>query len=638
MIRALLFLLLAAGLAAYTFWVYTRLELPVRSGRALAAVRAVALLVILALLFDPRLPWEGGPGSGQRWALLDASLSMAASSAAGPSAWEAAQERAAALEAEGWTVVAFGDGVEGTATDAPEGARSTLAPALERAVEAGAGEVRVLSDFRFHDPVEVRAVLAAGAAPVRFEAFGVGGVNAGLGAFEVADAPRRGEEVFTEGVGDSVVVEFREGDRLVATRSIAPPPAGLRRRVEVSLPAPESEGRVRYTARVTVPGDGFPDDDEAVSYATAGYDEGALVLVSLTPDWEPRYLLPVLEEVTGLPTAGYLRVGADRFLPMGRAVDRGGPVDSATVRQAAGDAALLVVHGLAADAGPWEAALPTRAARVVAWPSDAAAAERLGLAVSARRAGEWYAADDVPSSPMAADLAGAVFQGLPPLTDPLVPSGAAGAAGAVPLLLQLGGTGPGEPALLLTRPGGRKVAVPLARGFWRWAARDGTGRDAYRRLWSGVAGWLLTEDRSVAAPDLRPAVWVVERGADVRWLVPDSAAVRLEVQAGEDVVVDTTFTDGGEAGTGPLPPGRYAYRAVGPSGDVVGEGTFDVARRTLEMAPVPAQPEAPEAVVRGGAFGGDGGGLPLRTSPWPYLLVLLLLSAEWIGRRRAGLR
>jgi hypothetical protein len=31
-------------------------------------------------------------------------------------------------------------------------------------------------------------------------------------------------------------------------------------------------------------------------------------------------------------------------------------------------------------------------------------------------------------------------------------------------------------------------------------------------------------------------------------------------------------------------------------------------------------------------------GTPLRTRPWPYLLVIGLLCGEWIGRRRSGLR
>jgi hypothetical protein len=31
-------------------------------------------------------------------------------------------------------------------------------------------------------------------------------------------------------------------------------------------------------------------------------------------------------------------------------------------------------------------------------------------------------------------------------------------------------------------------------------------------------------------------------------------------------------------------------------------------------------------------------GAPLRTEPWPYLLLIGLLCGEWIGRRRSGLR
>ena len=63
MIRLLLFLLLAGALAAYSFWIYLRAELPVRSGRLLAALRTATLLLLLALLFDPRLPWGGAGGS-----------------------------------------------------------------------------------------------------------------------------------------------------------------------------------------------------------------------------------------------------------------------------------------------------------------------------------------------------------------------------------------------------------------------------------------------------------------------------------------------------------------------------------------------------------------------------------------------
>jgi len=36
--------------------------------------------------------------------------------------------------------------------------------------------------------------------------------------------------------------------------------------------------------------------------------------------------------------------------------------------------------------------------------------------------------------------------------------------------------------------------------------------------------------------------------------------------------------------------------------------------------------------------GAAGDGRPLRTHPLPYLLLVILLSVEWVGRRRSGLR
>ncbi|MGD8320203.1 MAG: hypothetical protein PVJ02_07110, partial [Gemmatimonadota bacterium] len=140
MIRALLFLLLAGALGAYAFWVYLRAELPVGGRRLLALLRTAVLLLVLALLFDVRLPWASPPGARGRWALLDASLSMGAGDGG---AWREASERARALASEGWTVVPFGQGVASDDPSTPEQIHTDLAPALTRATEAGVGEVRV---------------------------------------------------------------------------------------------------------------------------------------------------------------------------------------------------------------------------------------------------------------------------------------------------------------------------------------------------------------------------------------------------------------------------------------------------------------------------------------------------------------
>jgi hypothetical protein len=108
------------------------------------------------------------------------------------------------------------------------------------------------------------------------------------------------------------------------------------------------------------------------------------------------------------------------------------------------------------------------------------------------------------------------------------------------------------------------------------------------------------------------------------------------VRSDTGTVLDTVVAGGGTRATGELPPGRYAYSVLRASGDTIGSGRFDVAATTEEMLPTP---EVPVAASGGGASAAPArAGTPLRTTPWPYLLVLLLLCAEWVARRRAGLR
>ncbi len=271
------------------------------------------------------------------------------------------------------------------------------------------------------------------------------------------------------------------------------------------------------------------------------------------------------------------------------------------------------------------------------WPVDADAAGALGLSAGPAREGEWYPVEETPVSPLAADLAGVRLDGLPPL-GPVLPVTDRSPA-EVPLLLRFRGTGPGVPALLLDRAGGRRRAVALASGFWRWAARDGVGRDVYRRLWSGVAGWLLADDPATASGEVRPERWVVSRGSPVRWWIPGEAgdSVRLLIRDSAEavVVLDTVLPSGAGRSIGALRPGTYHY--VAPTQDgTAGEGRFDVESRTAEMLPRRTTPQAPPAARAASLVGASG--RPLRTSPWPYLLILALLCAEWIGRRRAGLR
>ena len=514
-----------------------------------------------------------------------------------------------------------------------------LAPALRRAAEAGARHVVVLSDLRFEDAVAVRSAFETLPLDIDFESFGGAVVNAGVARLDVPDFSRPEEsvsadiEVYGGRVGDSLTVEIFEEDESVETLRMAAPLPGLRRHASVVLSPPTATGRVRYSAVVFVEDDAFPADDMAVDYAAVGHQEGALVLVSLAPDWEPRFLLPVLQEVTGLPALGFLRAGPNRFVQAGRAIDRGGPVDSTAVRRAVTDAVLVVVHGLGDDLDPWARALVTRPGRKVLMARDASGADLAGVTAAAARAGEWYASADIPPSPIAGSLSGVELQGLPPLTDVLI---TAEPAALAPLLLQLRGAGSPEAALYLgDRPSGR-VAIALASGFWRWASRE-RGREPYRRLWSGVVGWLLA-DQVVSAAEPRPVEWVVARGGPVVWSIPaDSAESRIVVRSWDSTVVDTVVAGGGTLATGVLEPGAYTYVVESSTGDTRGAGRFDVAEATEEMLPVAEPP--PRPVRRAAVVGVDGsGGRPFRTLQWPYLLVITLLCIEWVSRRRSGLR
>jgi len=639
MTRGLLFVVLAAMLVGYSFWVYLRVELPVRRSRGLASFRALALVVILALLFDPRISDTGTAASAPRWVLLDASLSMAAQ-VEGQSAWDGARARAAALENEGWALVTFGaeTAAEG-ADDGPGQTRTLLAPALERAAEAGARAVRVLSDLRFEDRVAVRAALDALPLQVDFEGFGADLVNGGISSFAVPDAPRPEGTVTAvvefHGFGaDNATLEIRADDEVVFSQIVPLPDPGLRRRLDVVLPVPEEAGRMRYSARLLVEGDAFASDDEAIEYSTVGHQEGALVLVSLEPDWEPRFLLSVLEDVTGLAGAGYLRVGPERFVSIGPAVERAGPVDSVVVGRAVRDAAMLVVHGLSGDADAWSRQLVERAPRSILLASDRGGAAFAGVLTATSQGGEWYASGDIPSSPLVAELAGAEILGLPPLTDVLLPSESIEVVS--PLDLQLRGIG--APAAAFHLDDGRRGrrVLGLASGFWRWAMREGPGRDAYRRLWSGLSGWVLA-DESAAAAEPRPTRWVFARGDAVTWSVPgDSVEMRITILRGDSTVVDTVALGGTVPSLGSLPPGMYHYRAFDGADEELAAGRFDVSANSSEMIPSPTQPQAtgPTPVATAGA----GAERPLRTSPWPYLFLITLLCAEWVLRRRTGLR
>lgn len=645
------FVLAAAALAAYALWTYRKREFPVRGRNLLAGLRSVTLALVLLLLWNPAVPGEPAFGGAPRWLLVDASTSMGVPGPDGGTPWDSALA-VVRRGGDDALLATFGDGVdvpdgEGGLPPLPGDGRSALAPALERAAEAGAREVTVVSDLRLEDPVAVEAAVTRLGLDVRWVDVGDDVRNAGVEALVAPAAVRSEEEptvevvVFASGAaeGDSLLVEVLEEGRAVASRRVAAPSGGRRARVTVELPAPDAGGTVRYEGRVSLDGDVHGGDDAAAAYVEIAPEEGALVLVSLAPDWEPRFLLPVLAGVTGLRPRGFLRAGAERFLPTEVEGD-GGPVAAAAVASAAGSAELLVLHGVGDDAPAWVREAAAAVPRLLLLPAAPGAAELAGITASAPRPGEWYVSPDLPPSPLAGELSGVSVATLPPL-DGLLVAGEVGAGQAV-FGLQLRGAGPALPGMVLTRDdGGRRTATALASGFWRWAFRPGDAREVYRRLWSGVAGWLLAEPDVAGGPGVAPVRSVVASGEAPLWTVGadtgdagDTLALRIE--RGDSVVLDTALAApaGGTFRTPALPPGTYAWTSPGEPD--AASGRFDVA-------------SAPELAHRRMAPPADGAGegaaaarppvrRPVRTHPLPYLLLLALLAGEWTLRRRRGLR
>jgi len=596
--RAILVLLAAAGLAAFTYLV---LERTGRRGWVPIVCRAVAWAALGLLLLNLSCPVAGV--TRRPLVLLDASLSL---SAAG-GRWIEARDSAAR-----WgDVRRFGD-ERGSDDTLPDRGRSLLGPALI-AASVSDRPVIVVTDGEIEDAADIPPDLLPRVAVRLFPR----AARPDLALTRVTGPARvtAGDsiplELEVEAVGgakgDSVMVEATLGAKRLAARTLRLRNGSARGRLAF---ASSAVGPGEHVLRVSLvrTGDAEPRTDTRLHVISVAPTPG-VVLLAAPADWDSRFLYRTLREVAQLPVRGFARVDPEHW----RSMTDLSIVPAQTVRQAARRADLLIEMGPARSL-----AEGTTARGVWTWPAGSD---------STALPGDWYLSA-AGASPVAAAFLGLPVDSFPPAIQltPRQPR----PGDWVALSAQLGRRGAARPAVFGRESGGVRQVDVAVDGLWRWAFRGGSSEQSYRTWVAATASWLLGGADS-ARGSARPLRAVVSNGRPVvfEWTAPGRPTplgVTWSGQSGPRA--DTLRFDGGGHATAWLPPGEYRYRLSGGGG-----GTVAVEEYSEELLPRPPALGAHEARPAVPA-----GRRAARDWLWLFGLAVAALAGEWMARRRLGLR
>ena len=482
MLAAALVVLLAAGLAAFT---YLRLERLGRRAWCRWSARAVAWSALGLLLLNVSCPAAGRPRAATR-----AARRLAQHGAPG-GRW--AEARDSALRAG--EVRTVRRRAARPATPCPTRGRSLLRPGAHR--RRGVDRpVIVVTDGEIEDagdlPPELlgRAAVAAvspaaAARPGATRVAGPSRVTAGdsivLDVEVQAVAGARGGQSRGRGrFGQQDGGEPETPTRAQARRPESPHRLPVRRR---SVP-----GDHVLRVRLAGAGDAEPRTDTRLHLVTVAPTPG-VVLLAAPADWDSRFLYRTLRDVAQLPVRGYVRLDGDRW----RSMSDLSTVGAERVRQAARGADLLILKG---DPGRWREGSARARDLALAQRGDRRRADS-GRLVSRRRPtsrrspARFWASRWIPSR-------------RPPSWRRSSPAPATGSASRPS---SGGGARLGPPSI--GREEGRVRSVTVAAdGLWRWAFRGGSSEQSYRTWVASTASWLLggaDSARGVASP-VRPVV------------------------------------------------------------------------------------------------------------------------------------
>ena len=578
---------------------YVRLPAPSPARRAaLALMRALALMIVVALLLDAPL---GRPRPVSPWVFVDASQSMTRGDSA---LWRAAWDSARGLGAESLWV--FGDSARTGRQAPPVDAATRLRPVVERTTARGTPAI-LITDGEVQDSTALDA-LATGSRvivlPRRAQR------DVAIASMEAPRAAVDGDSlgirliVSTAGEGASAgTLTLQLDRRLLGRWPLAEMSPWSERQYDLRVRVTGFRGVGILRAAVASSGDAEPRNDTLATSVEISQAASA-VFVSTSPDQDARFALAILRGALALPTRGFLRVAPGAW----RLESTLAPVTETEVRQALREAPIAILHGDTAIFGP---------------PATATLGPLALLVPPETEDGEWYVSG-TPVSPLSAALAALPLDSLPPIT---VGTPAEGEWTAIEARR---GRDPTRRPVVVGRDAPRRVVV-TGSGFWRWRFRAGASSDAYAALWGSIFDYLAAEraDRRGAVPDLGS----VRSGQAIRWRRGSAmdSTVRLTMQrrgaAAGDSLVLRFATGVATLETASPVPGIYDVTVPG------GRATL-VVNESAEL--LPTRPRLRSDGVGRRALPDDA--RRARNAGWLYALVIVLLCAEGVARRRAGLR
>jgi hypothetical protein len=567
-----------------------------------AVLRALAFTLLIALLLDAA---AGLPRPVPTIVALDVSQSWLRGG--DTTAWRDARARARSAASD--SLFLMGDSVRsGAAPDRPADAATRLRPLVERALSTGR-PLRLFTDGEVDDP-DVLASVPAGSQVVVID--GSSSTDAALGDIQ---APRavigndtaefRIQVTTGRGGAGAGTVTLAIGDQRVASMAVQALAPFAERTVTARAPVPNVAGASLLRAIVSTAGDAEPKNDTLTTVLEVSPAAGA-VLVSTSPDLDSREALALLRGALALPTRGFYRVAPGVWRQDGSL----SPANEGEIRSIIRDAPVVVLHG---DTGVFGAPRAATKGALALFPTPP------------EGSADWYATG-APPSPVSAALSAAVWDSLPPLDVAAdVPAGE-----WVALETRRGRRFERRNAIV-GREGPRRTVIVGASGFWRWRVRGGVASDAFGALWGGLFDWL-----SAGRTDARAAVnadAVLHAGDPVRWrrgAGDDSSVAVVLTRRGDVAHADSMmlrFTEGDNfVESRPLAPGIYDVQTAGGNSVIAVNASREL---------------YPRRGIRSGAVG-RGASLAdaprLRSLGWIYAVVIFALCAEWLLRRRLGMR